>query len=264
MATPASSTVLKAFRLLDLFTEEPVLGVGEAARMLGAPRASTHRLLVSLKQAGVVESTAQGQYRLALRMFELGSVVPVRRWLHEGSTVALERIAAELRLTVHLAVRDENETVYLDKVQHPSVRVPTRIGNREALHHTAVGRALLAHAPIRVIEAYLDGPLDPATRNSIVSPMRLLRELDETRRRGIACDREESIIGLVRMATTVRNHTGKVLAGIEVVAPAATPTLRFKQLEPPLRRAAALIERQLGLLETFEPAANEPAIAAAG
>lgn len=263
MPTPPSSTVLKAFRVLELFGEKPVLGVGEAARMLGAPRASTHRLLVSLREAGVVESNDQGQYRLALRLFELGTLVPVRRWLHEGSTVALERLSAQLRLTVHLAVRDQHETLYLDKIQHPPLRVPTRIGAREPLHHTAVGRVLLAHAPAHVVEDVLSSPLLPATCNSMVDSKQLLRELDHIRRTGVGCDREQSVIGLLRMAAPVRNHTGKVLAAIEVATPATTNTaLRRKQLEPALRRAAALVERQLGLSDVHAHPHRELAAAA--
>jgi DNA-binding IclR family transcriptional regulator len=76
MATVPSSTVLKAFQVLELFAERPLLGAAEAARMLGVPRASVHRLLVTLKAAGVAESTAHGQYRLGLRLFELGSLAP--------------------------------------------------------------------------------------------------------------------------------------------------------------------------------------------
>lgn len=79
MATPPSTTVLKAFELLDLFTERSLLGAGEAARLLGAPRASAHRLLVTLRAAGVLESNEQGQYRLGLRLFELGSYSAERR-----------------------------------------------------------------------------------------------------------------------------------------------------------------------------------------
>jgi len=51
MATVPSSTVLKAFQVLELFAERPLLGAAEAARMLGVPRASVHRLLVTLKAA---------------------------------------------------------------------------------------------------------------------------------------------------------------------------------------------------------------------
>lgn len=261
MATSPSTTVLKAFELLELFSERPLLGAGEAARLLGTPRASTHRLLVTLRAAGVLESNDHGQYRLGLRLFELGSFAPLRRRLHDESTLPLEQLASEVALPAHLAVRDGVDLLYLEKVHQRPADVPTRVGQRAPLHATAAGKVLLAHAPRTVVERYVTEPVQRFTAHTIVEPRRLLVELDRIRDRGLAWEREESCLGVASVATRIRNHTGKVVAAISVAAAALPHDRRLKQVERPLLVTAAEIERRLGWRapETVAAAESVPA-----
>lgn len=257
MATSPSTTVLKAFELLELFSERPLLGAGEAARLLGTPRASTHRLLVTLRAAGVLESNDQGQYRLGLRLFELGSFAPLRRRLHDESTLPLEQLSAEVALPAHLAVRDGADLLYLEKVHQRPADVPTRVGQRAPLHATAAGKVLLAYAPRSIVERYVTQPVHRFTAHTIAEPRRLLCELECVRARGIAWEREESCLGVASVATRIRNHTGKVVAAVSVAAPALPHDRRLKQVERPLRIAAAEIERRLGWCAPAAVAAAE-------
>jgi DNA-binding IclR family transcriptional regulator len=246
MATPPSTTVLKAFDLLSLFSERPLLGAGEAARLLGAPRASTHRLLVTLKAAGVLESNDRGQYRLGLRLFELGSFAPLRRRLHDEADLPLKRLVADVRLPAHLAVRDGLDLIYLEKIHNHEIDVPTRVGQRAPLHCTAAGKVLLAYAPRAVVERYLTGRLSRLTAHTMVEPHRLLGELDRIRENGIAWDREELCLGVATAAARVRNHTGKTVAAISVAGPALPHDRRLRRVQRPLLATAAEIERRLG------------------
>jgi DNA-binding IclR family transcriptional regulator len=246
MATPPSTTVLKAFDLLSLFSERPLLGAGEAARLLGAPRASTHRLLVTLKAAGVLESNDRGQYRLGLKLFELGSFAPLRRRLHDESDLPLKRLAADVQLPAHLAVRDGADLLYLEKVHNHELEVPTRVGQREPLHCTAAGKVLLAHAPRAVVERYVTASLARYTAHTVIEPRRLLLELDRIRESGIAWDREEFCLGVASTAAPVRNHTGKIVAAISVAGSAVPHDRRLRHVQRPLLATAAEIERRLG------------------
>ncbi|MGH3341766.1 MAG: IclR family transcriptional regulator [Carbonactinosporaceae bacterium] len=246
MTTPPSTTVLKAFELLSLFLERPLLGAGEAARLLGTPRASTHRLLVTLRVAGVLESNDDGQYRLGLRLFELGSFAPLRRRMHDEAALPLERLSSRLGLPVHLTVRDGGHLLCLEKVYHGQIDVPTRVGQRAPLHDTAAGKVLLSHAPRAVIDRYVSEPMTRLTPHTIVEPLRLRRELDRIRDRGLAWEREESCLGIASLATGVWNHTGKIVAAISVSASTLPDCRRLTAAEGPLIAAAAEIQRRLG------------------
>lgn len=246
MTTPPSTTVLKAFDLLALFAERPLLGAGEAARLLGAPRASTHRLLVTLRVAGILESNDDGQYRLGLRLFELGSYAPLRRRLHDECARPLERLSAETSLPVHLAVRDGADLVYLEKVHDQRTDVPSRVGQRVPLHATAAGKVLLAHAPRTVVERYLCQPVVRYTPRTIVEPRRLAVELERVRSHGLAWEHEESCLGIASIATGIWNRTGKLVAAISVSAAQLSHGRRLKHVERPLLATAAEIQRRLG------------------
>ncbi|MPZ63846.1 MAG: helix-turn-helix domain-containing protein [Propionibacteriales bacterium] len=256
MATPPSTTVLKAFDLLELFAERPLLGAGEAARLLGAPRASTHRLLVTLRLAGVLEANGDGQYRLGLRLFELGSNAPLRRRLHDEATQPLERLSAQVALPALLAARDGTDLLCLEKVYHRQTDVPTRVGQRAPLHSTAVGKVLLAYAPRAVIERYLSEPAARFTPHTIVEPRRLLMELERIRDRGLAWEREESCLGVASVATGIWNHTGKIVAAISVSAATLPDCRRLKRAERPLLATAAEIHRRLGWTPSRETASE--------
>jgi DNA-binding IclR family transcriptional regulator len=258
MATPPSTTVLKAFDLLSLFSERPLLGAGEAARLLGAPRASTHRLLVTLKAAGVLESNDRGQYRLGLRLFELGSFAPLRRRLHDESDLLLKRLAADVRLPAHLAVRDGLDLLYLEKIHNHEMDIPTRVGQRAPLHSTAAGKVLLAYAPRTVIERYVTTPLSRFTAHTLVEPRRLLGELDRIRETGIAWDREEFCLGVATVGAPVRNHTGKIVAAISVAGPVLRHDPRLTRVRRPLLATAAEIERRLGWGPVTATAQRQP------
>ncbi|MPY79736.1 MAG: helix-turn-helix domain-containing protein [Actinophytocola sp.] len=221
MTTPPSTTVLKAFDLLTLFSERPLLGAGEAARLLGTPRASTHRLLVTLREAGVLEVNDDGQYRLGLLLFELGSYAPLRRRLHDECTQPLERLSAEVALPAFLAAREGTELLCLEKIYHPRTDVPIRVGQRAPLHATAAGKVLLAYSRRSAIERYLSEPLTRFTPHTIVDPRKLNQELERIRDQGLATEREESYVGIASIATGVWNHTGKIVAAISIAA--ATP-----------------------------------------
>jgi DNA-binding IclR family transcriptional regulator len=254
MATPPSTTVLKAFDLLELFSERTLLGAGEAARLLGAPRASTHRLLVTLRMAGVLESDGDGQYRLGLRLFELGSNAPLRLRLHEECSPALERLSSQVALPALLATRDGTDLLCLEKVYHRETDVPTRVGRRAPLHATAIGKVLLAHAPRGVIQHYLGQPVTRLTPHTIAEPRRLLTELERIRERGIAWEREESCLGVASLATGIWNHTGKLVAAISVSSSTLPDGRRLARAERPLLAAAAEMQRRLGWTPTRESA----------
>lgn len=246
MATPPSSTVLKAFQVLRLFAEHPLIGAGDCARLLGTPRASAHRLLVSLEAAGALESNDAGRYRLALRLFELGAAVPVPRRLHEESHVALERLNDRTALPAHLAVLDEASVLYLEKVHRGADTVPTTVGRRGPPHATAVGKALLAFAGDEALQRVLERELVRYTPHTACDAAALGEQLAQVRRQGVAYEREEMAPGLVSVAAPVRNHFSRVVAAVSVAGPASRYGCRLDELAGPVWTAARTISCRLG------------------
>ncbi|MGC5053343.1 IclR family transcriptional regulator [Micromonospora sp. DT48] len=245
MSTDPSLTVLKAFRILDLFRTHRQIGVSQCAELLGMTKASAHRLLVSLNAAGAVERTDGGQYRLSIWMFEIGTQVPLLRALTEQAQVPMERLVAETGLQAHLAVRDGTELIYLLKISHADGRVRSRPGTRNPLYATGLGKILLAGAPESVVEQVIAQGLRPLTRYTRTSPALLRAELADVRRTGFAYDREERQIGVSCIATGLHDRAGRVIAAISVPSDSEHRALEQSRLQTALRTAAQAIEARL-------------------
>lgn len=214
--------------------------------MLGMPRASTHRMLATLREAGALESTPRGQYRLTLRMFELGLHVPQQRWLSEASYLPMEGLVSKTRLSAHLAVRDGLELVYMVKLRHAPDRTRAQAGDRNALHATALGKVLLAYAPPEAVEEVLHARLDSYTAYTVRTAEQLLAQLERVREHGFAYDREERTLGLVSVAAPVRDHRDRVVAALSVLAPAERHGQDLDRLAQVLACTRNQIEHNLG------------------
>jgi DNA-binding IclR family transcriptional regulator len=119
----------------------------------------------------------------------------------------LHDLHAATRATVHLAVRDGYEALYLDRLAgHASVPVVSRVGTRLPLHATGVGKVLLAHAPQAVQEVVL-ADLRRITPYTITQPDRLRQQLHKVRRDGYAVTVEEMTLGACSIAVPVSAAT---------------------------------------------------------
>jgi len=81
-------------------------------------------------------------------LWDLGLLAPVQTGLRQLASPYLHDLYGATLATVHLAVRDGVEVLYLDRLAgHASVPAVSRIGSRLPMHGTGVGKVLLAHAP---------------------------------------------------------------------------------------------------------------------
>ena len=244
-ATTASVT--KALRLLDVFrTDGPVLGVSELARQAGVAKSTAFRLLALLEDAELVERDGRG-YRLSWRLFELGTSVQ-RRWptgLREIAAPWLGEVFVRTSgASVHLAVLDGADILYLDKVSSPrSPRIPSAVGGRAPATCTALGKVILGHSSAPVVRSVVERGLSRRTAYSIVEPGRMLAELKRVRRSGIAVDREESLKGITCVAAPVIVGPS-VVAAVSVAG--TTRQLDGGQIERLVRWAAQHVALDLG------------------
>src|SRR5256712_9339492 len=106
----------------------------------------------------------------------------------------MRSLVERIHLTVHLAVLDQGEAVYIEKVEAPGFfKVNTWVGRRMFLHSTSVGKCLLACLPKHDIENLVKQQgLKKRTPKTITSIMRLIAELDHVKQSGYAVDVEEN------------------------------------------------------------------------
>jgi IclR family transcriptional regulator, acetate operon repressor len=232
-------SVLEAFR-----GDEDAVSPAELVRRTGLPRSTVYRIVAVLAGEGLIERQADTA-RLGVRLFELGQRVPRQRVLRDAAAPYLRDLREATRQTVHLAILEGSEVVYVDILPSPGgPPLPSRIGGRLPAHVTGVGKAMLAFSPPDTLRAVLGGRLARVAPRSTVAPGLLARQLEGVRDCGVAYDHEESGPGIVCAASPVFGGGGEVLGALSVSGWATR--FRPDQVAPAVRTAALALSRSLG------------------
>ncbi|SNY64927.1 IclR family transcriptional regulator [Paractinoplanes atraurantiacus] len=172
--------------------------VTELHRRTGFPRSSLHQLLHTLIAMRWIESTADGTaVGVGPHALLCGTAYLDRDPALPFATRALELIGDKLGYTVHYARLDGPNVIYLATRETIEPRRATsRVGRQLPAHATALGKALLAELTPREAGELLPGHLTGLTDHTIVDHEALRRDLEETRARGYALEREQNTLGL--------------------------------------------------------------------
>jgi DNA-binding IclR family transcriptional regulator len=236
----------KALALLDAFEHvDTSVGVSELARRTGVPKSTAFRLLAVLENHQLVERQGK-RYCLGKRLFELGNRVSFCRpsAIRDSALPFLSDLYELTHETVHLAVLDGTDVLYLEKLfGHHQVKAPSTVGGRVPAYCSAIGKALLASSDSAALTASLERGLRPRTGYTIVTPSLFREELTAVRSQGVAFDREEANVGVTCVASPIFARNGRLLAAISVCG----PTSRFA----PNSFAGAVLQAAKGIGNTF-------------
>jgi DNA-binding IclR family transcriptional regulator len=253
--TPPRSLAGKALDVLGAFrADRPRLTLSGISRCSGLPLTTAHRVVAELTAWGALERDQDGAYHIGLRLWEVASLAPRGVALREVALPAMEDLYEATHENVQLAVRQELEVVYVERLaSRAAVPVLTRVGGRFALHATGVGLVLLAFAPPEVQEQVLAGPLEKWTELTITDPGQLRRVLADVRRNGYAVSDRQVTMDALSVAAPVRGQADEVAAALSLVVHSenAQPAV----LAAAVRAAARGISRALGSPSARRPAA---------
>jgi len=214
-ATKTSLDILKALRELD------GAGVTELATAVGVSKGTIHNHLSTLESEGYVVKDGT-TYRLGLQLFSLGSYTRRQTNIYEVAKPEIDALADETGEVANLMVEENGRGIYIYIARGDrAINLDTRIGSRQYLHTSALGKAILAHLPDERREAILDQHGLPAeTPNTVTDREALAEELEKVRERGVAFDGEERAENIRCVAAPVLDTEGDVLGAVSISAPA--------------------------------------------
>jgi len=214
------SVSAKLLALLGAYDHEHrSLTLSELARRADLPLPTAHRLVAELVSWGAVVRRPSGEYVVGRRMWDLGLLAPVQSGLRQAASPFLHDIYAATLATVHLAIRDRFEVLYVDRLSgNASVPVLSQVGSRLPMHATGVGKVLLAYAP-EDVQAHVLSHLTRHTPFTVTQPGRLVEELRRVHRDGFAQTNEEMSLGTSSVAVPIRPGDGRVVASLGIVVP---------------------------------------------
>jgi DNA-binding IclR family transcriptional regulator len=243
---PGPSVSARLLALLEVFTaERPQLTLSEISRRAGVPLSTTHRLVGELSAWGALERGEDNRYRIGLKLWELGSLAPRGLPLREVALPVMEDLYEATHENVQLSVLEGGGAVFVERLAgRNAVRTLVRVGGRFAMHATAGGLVLLAHAPTELQEEVLSAPLQPFTERTVVDPLALRRMLADVRRSGFSLSDRQVTMDAISVGAPVLGPHDEVIAALSVVV--VHEGSRPRELVPLVRAGARAISRLLG------------------
>lgn len=247
------STVQALDRGLRLLRELADIGritLSDLALRIDLPPSSTHRILFTLLNHGLVEfDEVTQEWQVGVEAFRIGNTYLVRTNLAEAARKILRRLMEDTGETANLGIADKGDVVFIDQVEtHNPIRAFFRPGTRGHMHASGIGKSLLADMPRRDVEKILLARGQPEfTPKTLASPELLFSDLKTTRERGWSIDDEERYSGMRCVASNIYNSFGEAVAGISV----SGPTVRFsddvvEKLGPLVKSAADQVTLAIG------------------
>lgn len=246
----AVSSVLKVFSILQALGEQKEIGVSQLSQHLMMSKATTYRFLQTMKSLGYVSQQGEAdKYSLTLKLFELGAKSLEYVDLVSLAEKEMRSLSEQTNETIHLGMLDQGAIIYVHKIDSSySLRMHSRIGRRNPLHTTAIGKVLLAeHDEAFIRKEFEDVKFIKSTDKTIENVEQLLVELSIVKAQHYGEDNEEQEPGLRCIAAPVYDRFGNVIAGISI----SFPTIRFDEQKMHyyvtlLQNAGKNISEQLG------------------
>lgn len=248
---PPTRTVERALDILLCFRpEEPGLTLTQIAERVEMHKSTVHRLLATLERRRFIQHVeSDGTYHLGLRLVELGFAVLKSNDIHRQAVPYMQRLAAECRETVDLAILDGGQVVYLQVIESPQrMKFAAAPGQRLPVFCTATGKGFLAFLPKERVEEILKQGMPQYTESTKTTRTRIYEELTVIRERRFAISQQEYEDGVNAVSAPILDANQYPVASIAIVGPAfRLPQERLEELGQSVRETADAIARDLGL-----------------
>jgi DNA-binding IclR family transcriptional regulator len=245
-ALAGTQTLVRGLEVIDAVARG-VVGLSELAEAVGLARSTTHRLAATLCEHRYLKFTRGSGYTLGPRLLDLGYLAGRQTSLPRVAREHLERLAARTGDTVHLGVLDGSRALYLDKIPGTRrVEISSRIGERQPLRSTGLGKALIVDATEEQWREYYDQEARLG-HGYEVSLDAWLQRMREYAKKGYALDLEENEDRIRCVAAPIRDVTGAIAGSISVSSAAQyMDDTRMHGLIFEVKNTAEAISRELG------------------
>jgi len=242
----------RVVQILECFSQDrPNMGVREVARLVNLPSSATGRLMLAMKDLGVLsQNPLTRTYSMGPRVLTWAGTYLSTSDIRIVSYPYLAELHQATQETISLYILDGDERVCIERLESTqNIRfVAPRVGRRLPLHAGSAGKVILAFLPESVREEIITKtPLAALTERTIVEPELLRLELEKIRQEGYAVSYGEWILDASGIAAPIFDRNGDILAALTI----SGPTQRFQGNVLPnyiekVNRVARLISSGMG------------------
>lgn len=214
------STLSKGLAILEnLVGAQTGKGVTELSKELGLTKSNTFRLLQTLTTLGYVQHRPDKSYAATLKTWRVGRASVENLNLRELAAPELSFLSNETGEAVYLAVRENLNVVYIDKVdsQKP-IRSWNAIGGIAPLHCVGTGKAMLA-ADFAKLRDQISGALTHHTDKTLTDMAALELDIALTLKRGYAYDSGEFRDRIISFGAAIILPGGEAVGALGISLP---------------------------------------------
>lgn len=224
----ASVAVLdKALDLLECLADGRDRSVAELAEAAMVSKAAAYRILHTLERRGFVVTYERiRRYRVGYALLAYGEAARHSDRLLLAALPAMRELWKHSGETVNLGIRSRGQVLYIEVLESTrGLRATGQAGSLDALHSTALGKALLSRLPDSDLRrAISQADLKPRTEHTVTDRRLLLQAIQKVREIGFAIDDQENEIGMRCVAAPIVNPDGWPLAALSVSGPTSRMT----------------------------------------
>ena len=195
--------------------------ISELMEKLNMPRPTLYRMLAALEAERFIEQDTLKRWQIGPRAMQLAANAWKNNDLRKISRPFLEQLRDQTGETIHLAIRNGFEMIYIDKVEsREAVRMASTIGARVPFHSTSVGKAFLFALDENERSEILDQiPFTKITEYSVSSKSALGKQLHSFTESNFIIEHEENEIGVACYGEAILNNNAFPIGAVSVSIP---------------------------------------------
>jgi DNA-binding IclR family transcriptional regulator len=210
--------VLKACSLLEHFdAARPTWTLNDLTSASGVNKTTVHRLMTTLIHAGWIDRTAEGSYRVAMPMFEIGSAALAQLDIRTAARPFMVELAETFGDTAYLMVPAEEGAVCIDRLEgnNPLVVAGINIGSVMP-YHAAAGPIVMLAQSKDLRQKWIRDGLPSFTERTLTDTAELTEHLDAVKEAGYSISNSDYLPGVAAVAAPILGRSGSVVASISI------------------------------------------------
>lgn len=241
----------RIFQVMEMLADNGEMGLMELSAALGLHKSTVHRLLMSLIYMGYAKQDETTQkYMLSYKVVNMASKVLDRTDVLQVAKPYMERLSDLSGETVHLVQREENNILYIYKIEAKvgTIRMVSHVGMVHPMYCSGVGKAIMATLPEdEVKKIWNESIIEKKTDKTITDYAKMQEVLEEVRKNGYALDEEENEKGVRCIAACLYGHQKEVKYAFSISGPTSRMTKeRVKELSVDMLKVQEELSRELG------------------
>jgi IclR family acetate operon transcriptional repressor len=239
----ALQTTTTSLEILDAISHQNGARQGQIADVLELADSTVHAHLTTLRNHGYLVREGN-EYHLGAKLFHLGERARDRKPAYDVVRKQAYKLSNRFNEEVAFAIPERGRSIIIFDENNDPTTEGFQVGRYFYMHSSASGKAMLAEFPRERVEAIIDRwELPKQTERTTDSKAELFEELERTRERGYAINRQEALEGLMAIGMVVKNPDGSVLGSLDVSGPPYR--LSEDEIVPQLRDVVSQIETEI-------------------